>query len=183
MEAGFQIVSIFTYNKDRNILERVGISKAKSAVSESVDENVFLKEIPLVLTNNIIIQAINGREIKFSETLENLLFAEDAKDVADNVQQIMGIKSVVVYPLIAKNQLIGAMVFCLSYVENELLEYQRNLIGRLGESIGIAMDNASLYEQVQEANEKLKQANQKLKELDNLKNEFVSVASHEFVLP
>ena len=182
IQAAFQIVAIFTYDKEKNMLVRVGASNAKNEAGET-DTDLYLKDIPLTHTSNFIIQAINERQIKFLHSLENLLFSQDQVNLAQNVQQKMGVKSTIVFPLVARNQLIGAMVICLSHTEEELLEYQRTLIDRLGELIGIAMDNAMLYQQVQVTNNKLQAANNQLQVLDKLKNEFVSVASHELRTP
>jgi signal transduction histidine kinase len=182
IQAAFQIVAIFTYDKEKNMLIRVGASNAKNEAGET-DTELYINDIPLTHTSNFIIQAINERQIKFLHSLENLLFSQDQVNLAQSVQQKMGVKSTVVFPLVARNQLIGAMVICLSHTEEELLEYQRTLIDRLGELIGIAMDNAMLYQQVEVANNKLQAANNQLQVLDKLKNEFVSVASHELRTP
>ncbi|HVE80830.1 MAG TPA: HAMP domain-containing sensor histidine kinase, partial [Candidatus Dormibacteraeota bacterium] len=65
----------------------------------------------------------------------------------------------------------------------QLSDFQTSLLERLTGAIGVAIDNTLLYEGIQDATKRLKTANRHLKELDQAKDEFISMASHQLRTP
>jgi signal transduction histidine kinase len=106
----------------------------------------------------------------------NIVGSTVSQNQAKQIQELLSIITIIVYPLIVRGNSIGALVMSLNLNENNLTGYQHDLRERLPGVIAVAMDSAILYQQIQQANEKLKA-------LDKLKDEFVSLASHELRTP
>ncbi len=93
------------------------------------------------------------------------------------------LKTAYVVKLVARHRIVGLLVIGLRDELQTMTDFEQKLINRLSESIGVALDNKLLFEENRSVLRQLKVSNAKLKALDEAKDDFISMASHQLRTP
>lgn len=131
---------------------------------------------PLEDNESIISQVYASKEKKVTQDASQIFRPAIAPDLSRKLQTDLNITTFIVYPLLFNNQVLGTLTLGFSKETNELSRSEKETIEELLNLMSISLDRARLYEDLQTANEQLQ-------ELDKLKDEFVSLASHELRTP
>ena len=184
-ELGYDVVCLNIFDKKKNNL--VTIAWAHSPVADKVAALVtgYEKQFEVSLRDykHPLVKVFSSGVTYSSTHLHDVISPKVAPEIINQLEKMHDVKGVLAFPVYAKERVVGVLVVGFSVKPEQLSESERGLLGEFVKEVGIALDNAMLYEELKVANQKLKDTNQKLIELDQMKDEFISIVSHELRTP
>lgn len=132
---------------------------------------------------NIIEKALAQRRSITTNSLSDIFHGVVSLKEAKDMQKSLGIESCLAYPLSAKGKKIGVLVFLLREPYLNLSVREIEILDAFSDQSGIALENALLLYQTKETHKELQKSYARLKELDQMKDELVSISSHELRTP
>lgn len=104
-----------------------------------------------------------------------------SRDLIPDLEK-QGLVTLLAIPLMAKGRIVGAMNLGTRR-RRVFSKEDMDVLASIGGQIGVAIENARLYQESRISYDRLQKAYDDLKSLDKLKNEFLSNISHELKTP
>lgn len=185
MALGYEFSILWLIDDQKHKLVKTAVSQTikDEAVMKKLKDSLLSKSIALGYEDNLCIKAIKDRKQYMSESLFDLLgpsvTVEDSKDI----QALLGTKLNIATPLTVRDKAIGVLIVSMSKTADKISDFEKEMLRKFSENAGIALENSRLYKNLKELKDDLNEAYENLMVLNKMKDEFLTVASHELRTP
>lgn len=176
----YALVAIMANPLHKKTLKLTGIAAANPEVLTRADLRVELDSTNEWVLDSEQSVALDVKAMSDDHIAKKLSLSK--KTVAE-IRPLLGVQSALVIKLLSRQRLVGLMIIGLTQEKGNILQKDRLLLDRLSEVIGIALDSNMLAEENKRVLRQLQLTNEKLKQLDETKDEFISMASHQLRTP
>ncbi len=128
-------------------------------------------------------EAMRSGTTQISDKLADFLNPPIPKAICAAMQKLVKAQTIIAVPIPSEVAIIGSIVFVIQKPKREVSEDEVQMMKALADQMGIVTRNVQLVEELRDTNLELEKANEHLKELDEAKNEFISIASHQLRTP
>lgn len=141
-----------------------------------------LHPVSLGSRTNICARSLATRHRRATSLMKNV-FPDVPEDKVEAFVGVTKLKSVLVLPLLSDDKQDGVLAVGMQCLGKDLTRYERDLFQSLLSLVTIAVQKAETHARLQHTTRQLRVANRHLRELDELKTEFLSIASHQLRTP
>ena len=150
--------------------------KAHKGLEDNVVRSLDHRKLSPGISGNIF---ENGQRLVFEDIQNDQEYERlSARKVANS----LGFASGAAFPIKAQHGVIGVL-YLASKTRRRFTHDELQLIESIVHEIGVAMENARLFEEVKKKTEEQRQTNQDLQEANRAKSEFIAAMSHELRTP
>lgn len=185
LNSGYRVIVLSLYRDDLRGLQRVALSKTPEAQAAMDASPIAFHDImiPIAAKENYCVKAFLEKKAQVTTDWKDILTPPLHPTAARGNQKAAGISTSMVFPIILKGKAVGIVIFSMVKQRKDVTDQEIELIQKFTDIIGIAVQNAKLYSDLETTSKNLQAANEKLTELDKLKDEFISITSHELRTP
>lgn len=155
-ELKYMFGTIALITPDGRGLRRIAMSKTQNEKIEQSLEIVpipFKQQIvPMDATDNILIKAILERKSFVTSSLYDIQKGLFSPDVSKKIEQLLNIKRIHVYPLVAREKALG-IIYYGSTLEKEASQLELTIMEQFASEVAGALDHALLYQDIKKDRE------------------------------